>query len=105
MLIEFTGKVTTGFDWSDPDHPRSGVQQVRIPVIRPSHVVTPRADLTTRELLWLQCNDADIRKSRTVHAFKAAGTDGHTIPVSDPRVTLLGNGFMARVRVELNVRA
>ena len=103
MLVEFKGKVITGTDGSDPALPK--VQQVRIPVIKPSHVVTPRCDLTTRERLWLQCNDADILKARTVEAFKAAGTDGYAIPVSDPRVTLLGNGFMARVRVELDVRA
>ena len=28
--------------------------------------------------------DADILKDRTVRAFKAAGTDGYSIPVSDP---------------------
>ena len=101
MLIEFTGKVITGTDWDSPDLP--DMQYVRIPVVKPSHVVTSHADLTTRERLWLQCGDADILKARTVAAFKAAGTDGYRIPVSDPRVTLLGNGFMARARVELNV--
>ena len=101
MLIEFTGKVMTGTDWDSPDLP--DVKYVRIPVVKPSHVVTSHADLTTRERLWLQCKDPDILKSRTVRAFKAAGTDGYAIPVSDPRVTLLGNGFMARVRVELDV--
>ena len=103
MMIEFTGKVITGIDWNDPDLPE--VQYVRIPVVKPSHVVTSHADLTTRERLWLKCNDADIMKSRSVRAFKAAGTDGYSIPISDPRVTLLGNGFMARARVELDVRA
>ena len=101
MLIEFKGKVTTGIDWSDPA--LSTVQCVRIPVIKPSHVVTPRCDLTARERLWLDCQDPRILKARTVAAFKAVGTDGYSIPVSDPRVTLVGNGFMARVRVELNV--
>ena len=101
MLIEFTGKVITGTDWDDPALP--DMQYVRIPVVKPSHVVTSHAKLTTRELTWLRCNDADILKARTVAAFKAAGTDGYSIPVSDPRVTLLGNGFMARVRVELDV--
>ena len=101
MLIEFTGKVMTGTDWDSPDLP--DVKYVRIPVVKPSHVVTSHADLTTRERLWLQCKDPDILKARTVRAFKAAGTDGYAIPVSDPRVTLLGNGFMARVRVELDV--
>ena len=103
MLIEFKGKVVTGTDWSDPALP--DMQYVRIPVIKPSHVVTPRCDLTTRERLWLRCSDPRILKERTVHAFKAAGTDGYAIPVRDPRVTLLGNGFMARARVELDVRA
>lgn len=103
MLVEFKGKVMTGVDWDDPDLPE--VKYVRIPVVKPSHVVTSHADLTTRERLWLQCNDADILKSRTVRAFKAAGTDGYRILVGDPRVELLGNGFMARVRVELDVRA
>ena len=103
MLIEFTGKVITGTDWDDPAGP--DMQYVRIPVIKPSHVVTSHADLTTRECLWLDCRDADILKARTVRAFKAAGTDGYAIPVSDPRVTLLGNGFMARARVELDVKA
>ena len=103
MLVEFKGKVMTGVDWDDPDLPE--VKYVRIPVVKPSHVVTSHADLTTRESLWLQCNDADILKSRTVRAFKAAGTDGYRILVGDPRVELLGNGFMARVRVELDVRA
>lgn len=93
MLIEFKGKVT-----GDPAY-------VRIPVIKPSHVVTPHADLTTRERLWLQCRDADILKARTVHAFKAAGTNGYSIPITDPRVELLGNGFMAVARVELDVKA
>lgn len=97
MLIEFKGKVMTG---TDPD-----IRYVRIPVIKPSHVITPWADLTMRERLWLQCNDADILKACTVRAFKAAGTDGYSIPVSDPRVTLLGNGFMAVARVELDVKA
>lgn len=99
MLIEFKAKVTTGTDWDDPN--LGSVPMVRIPVIKPSHVVTSHAKLTTRERLWLQCNDADILKARTVHAFKAAGTDGYCIKVSDPRVQLLGNGFMARARVEL----
>lgn len=103
MMIEFTGKVVTGTDWDDPALPE--VRQVRIPVLKPSHVVTSHADLTTRERLWLQCRDADILKARTVRAFKAARTDGYAIPVSDPRVTLLGSGFMARVRVELDVKA
>ena len=103
MLVEFTGKVITGTDWDDPALP--DVQYVRIPVIKLSHVVTPHADLTTRERLWLQCKDPDILKSRTVRAFKAAGTDGYRILVGDPRVELLGNGFMARARVELDVRA
>ena len=103
MLIEFKGKVMTGTDWDDPDLPE--IRYIRIPVVKPSHVVTSHADLTTRERLWLQCKDADILKSRTVRAFKAAGTDGYRIPVSDPRVELLGNGFMARARVELDVRA
>lgn len=103
MLVEFKGKVITGTDWDDPDLP--DIRYVRIPVIRPSHVVTPWADLTTRERMWLRCGDAGILKSRTVSAFKAAGTDGYAVPVSDPRVTLLGNGFMARVRVELDVSA
>lgn len=103
MLVEFKGKVMTGTDWDDPDLP--DVQYVRIPVVKPSHVVTSHADLTTRERLWLQCRDADILKARTVRAFKAAGTDGYRIPISDPRVELLGNGFMARARVELDVRA
>ena len=103
MLIEFTGKVITGIDWDDPNLGR--VPMVRIPVVKPSHVVTSHADLTTRERLWLQCGDADILKARTVRAFKAAGTDGYRIPVSDPRVTLLGNGFLARVRIELDLRA
>ena len=103
MLVEFKGKVMTGVDWDDPDLPE--VQYVRIPVIKPSHVVTSHADLTTWERLWLQCKDADIIKARTVRAFKAAGTDGYRILASDPRVTLLGNGFMARARVELDVRA
>ena len=101
MLVEFKGKVMTGVDWDDPALP--DMQYVSIPVVKPSHVVTPRCDLTTRELMWLKCNDADILKARTVEAFKAAGTDGYSIPVSDPRVTLLGNGFMARARVELDV--
>ena len=101
MLIEFKGKVTTGIDWNDPNLGR--VPMVRIPVIKPSHVVTPWGDLTARERMWSQCNDADILKARTVAAFKAAGTDGYSIPVSDPRVTLVGNGFMARALVELNV--
>ena len=96
MLIEFKGKVT-----GDPALPE--VQYVRIPVIKPSHVVTPHAELTTRERLWLRCSDPRILKERTVAAFKAAGTDGYAIPVSDPRVTLLGTGFMARARVELHV--
>ena len=103
MLIEFTGKVMTGVDWDDPDLPE--VQYVSIPVIKPSHVVTPWCDLTMRERVWLDCRDADILKARTVRAFKAAGTDGYSIPVSDPRVELLGNGFMARARVELDVKA
>ena len=101
MLIEYKGKVTTGVDWDDPALP--DMQYVSIPVVKPSHVVTPWGDLTTRELMWLRCNDADILKARTVAAFKAAGTDGYSIPVSDPRVTLVGTGFMARVRVELHV--
>ena len=96
MLIDFKGKVTTGTDWDDP-------ALVRIPVVKPSHVVTPWCDLTTRERLWLDCRDPRLLKARTVEAFKAAGTDGYAIPVSDPRVTLLGNGFMARARVELDV--
>ena len=103
MMIEFKGKVMTGTDWDDPDLPE--IQYVRIPVVKPSHVITPHADLTTRERLWLRCKDADILKSRTVSAFKAAGTDGYRILVGDPRVELLGSGFMARVRVELEVRA
>ena len=103
MLIEFKAKVYEDINWNDPALGR--VPMVRIPVIKPSHVVTPRCDLTTRELMWLRCNDADILKARTVSAFKAAGTDGYSIPVNDPRVTLLGNGFMARVLVELDVRA
>ena len=103
MLVEFKGKVMTGTDWDDPALPE--VQYIRIPVIKPSHVVTPRCDLTTQERLWLQCRDADILKARTVRAFKAAGTDGYRILASDSRVELLGNGFMARVRVELDVRA
>ena len=103
MLVEFKGKVMTGTDWDDPALPE--VEYVRIPVVKPSHVVTSHADLTTRERLWFQCNDADILKARTVRAFKAAGTDGYRILVGDPRVELLGNGFMARVRVELDVRA
>ena len=103
MLVEFKAKVVTGIDWDDPDLPE--VAQVRIPIIRPSHVMTPLCDLTTRERLWLLCNDADIRKGRNVRSFKAAGTDGYSIPVSDPRVELLGDGFMARARVELNVKA
>ena len=103
MLIEFTGKVMTGTDWDDPALP--DMQYVRIPAFKPSHVVTPRGDLTTLERLWLQCNDPRILKARMVRAFKAAGTDGYRIPVSDPRVTLLGNGFMARVRIELDLRA
>ena len=103
MLVEFKGKVMTGTDWDDPELP--DMQYVSIPVIKPSHVATPWCDLTTRERLWLQCRDADIMKSRSVAAFKAAGTDGYCIKVSDPRVELLGNGFMARARVELDVRA
>ena len=103
MLVEFKGKVMTGTDWDDPDLP--DMQYVRIPVVKPSHVITPWGDLTMRERLWLDCRDADILKARTVRAFKAAGTDGYSIPVSDPRVTLLGNGFMARARVELDVKA
>ena len=103
MLVEFKGKVMTGTDWNDPN--LGSVPMVRIPVIKSSHVVTPRCDLTTRERLWLQCRNADIMKSRTVAAFKAAGTDGYAIRVSDPRVTLIGTGFMARARVELDVRA
>lgn len=103
MLVEFKGKVMTGTDWDDPDLP--DIRQVRIPVITPSHVVTPWADLTMRERLFLDCRDRQILKARTVRAFKAAGTNGYSIPVSDPRVTLLGNGFMALVRVELDVRA
>ena len=92
MLIEFTAKVITGTDWDDPN--LGNVPMVRIPVIKPSHVVTPRCDLTMRERLWLDCRDPQIFKARTVRAFKAAG-----------RVTLLGNGFMARARVELDVKA
>ena len=103
MLVEFTGKVVTGTDWDDPALP--DIRYIRIPVVKPSHVVTSHADLTTRERLWLQCRDADIMKSRTVHAFKAAGTDGYRILVGDPRVELLGTGFMARARVELDVKA
>ena len=103
MLVEFKGKVMTGVDWDDPDLPE--VHYVRIPVVKPSHVVTPRCDLMFWERLWLRCGDAEIMKARTVHAFKAAGTDGYRIPISDPRVELLGNGFMARARVELDVRA
>ena len=103
MLVEFTGKVVTGTDWDSPELP--DVRYIRIPVVKLSHVVTSHADLTTRERLWLRCNDADILKARTVHAFKAAGTDGYRILVGDPRVQLLGKGFMARVRVELDVRA
>ena len=103
MLVEFKGKVMTGTDWDDTELP--DIQYVSIPVIKPSHVVTPWTDLTTRERLWLDCRDPQILKARTVRAFKAAGTDGYRILVSDPRVTLLGNGFMARARVELDVRA
>ena len=103
MLVEFTGKVVTGTDWDDPSLP--DIRYIRIPVIKPSHVVTSHADLTTRERLWLQCRNTQIMKSRTVRAFKAAGTDGYSIKVSDPRVQLLGNGFMARARVELDVKA
>ena len=103
MLVEFKGKVMTGTDWDDPDLP--DVRYVRIPVVKPSHVVTSHADLTTRERLWLQCKDPDIIKARTVRAFKAAGTDGYRVLTSDPRVTLMGNGFMARVRVEIDVKA
>ena len=103
MLVEFKGKVLTGTDWDDPALP--DIRYIRIPVVKPSHVVTSHADLTTRERMWLQCRDADIMKSRTVSAFKAAGTDGYSIPISDPRVELLGNGFMARARVELDVKA
>ena len=102
MLIEFKGKVITGTNWDDPALP--DMQYLRIPVVKPSHVVTPHADLTTRERLWLQCRDADILKARTVRAFKAAGTDGYRILVGDPRVELLGNGFMALARVEIDVR-
>ena len=102
-MVEFKGKVMTGVDWDDPDLPE--VKYVRIPVIKLSHVVTSHADLTTRERLWLQCKDPDILKSRTVRAFKAAGTDGYRILVGDPRVELLGNGFMALARVEIDVKA
>lgn len=103
MLIEFKAKVMTGTDWDDPALP--DIRQVRIPVIKPAHVVTPWEDLTMRERLFLDCRDPQILKARTVRAFKAAGTNGYSIPVSDPRVTLLGTGFMALVRVELDVRA
>ena len=103
MLVEFKGKVMTGTDWDDPALP--DMQYVSIPVIKPSHVVTPWCDLTMRERVWLDCRDAQIMKARTVRAFKAAGTDGYAIPVSDPRVELLGNGFMARARVEIDVKA
>ena len=103
MVGEIKGKLTTRTDWDDPALPE--VQYVSIPVIKQSHVVTSHADLTTRERLWLQCRDADILKARKVRAFKAAGTDGYRILVSDPRVELLGNGFMARARVELDVKA
>ena len=102
-MVEFKGKVMTGVDWDDPDLPE--VKYVRIPVIKLSHVVTSHADLTTQERLWLRCKDPDIIKARTVRAFKAAGTDGYRILVGDPRVELLGNGFMARARVEIDVRA
>ena len=71
MLVEFKGKVMTGVDWDDPDLPE--VQYVRIPVIKPSHVVTSHADLTTRERLWLRCNDADSLKSRTCARSRRRG--------------------------------
>jgi hypothetical protein len=99
ITIQFTAKARESFH---------GGTEYSVPDITSQHVLTPVSQQGTRARLWLQCRDADIRKSRRVSALKAAGLDGYAVHEKDaqlPGVTIqpLGNGFMARVTVEIDV--
>lgn len=100
LTIQFKGKRVEQFD---------GGYGYSIPDIGPQHVITPRARLSSRAQMWISCRDAGIRKTRHVDAFKRAGMDGYSVTESDaetlPNVTVepIGNGFMARVTVTLDV--
>lgn len=101
ITISFKGKRREMFD---------GEYGYSVPDIAPHHVVTPIAQLGARARMWLDCKDAEIRKTRRVAALKRAGLDGYTVTEPDAlknpdTVTIepLGNGFMARVTLTLEV--
>lgn len=99
LTVQFTAKRREAF---------KGGHGYSIPVLKPSHILTPVAQQGGRARTWLSCRSADLMKRRTVEAMKRAGLDGYLVHEEDAaleNVTIepQGSGFMARVTVTINV--
>ena len=105
-VVRFTTKKRKGIDWNDPE--LRELECYYPPVLKESHVITPRAERSTKSLLYFDGTSSDdIAKHRTVSALKRIGLDGYKIPADtdNPNVSItpLGNGYMATITLTLDI--